>query len=393
MNADADIDVLARWVVWGGFLLGLLLGAVGQSTRFCVRGAIADWAGARRPGRLLAWLLAVAVAAACVQSLIALGAFDASRTLAWSQRLPWLSCAVGGLLFGFGMMLGGGCPQRNLVKTGSGDLRALVTLLVTAVAALMTLRGVFAPWRANTLDAAALALAGPQDLGSLAGRAGGDPGLVRFVAVAALVAIVLGWGWRRRAAIAASHWIGGVAVGMLVAAAFLLTGQLGFVAEHPQTLEPGWVGTQSNRPEGLSFVAPLAHGLDLLTLWTDRGTVATFGVTLGVGVLLGSFASASMRRECRLQGFTDARELALHLAGGLLMGFGGITALGCTLGNGVTGLALLSVGALLATAGIVAGALLAIRLRLHHEGYTGVAQPNSHKHMTPAGIERVASEP
>jgi len=370
MPADAELLALTRWVLWGGLVLGIVLGAVGQATRFCVRGAIADWAGARQPGRLLGWLLAVAVAAVAVQALIALGAFDARRTLAWSSSLPWLSYTLGGLIFGFGMMLGGGCPQRNLVKSGSGDLRALVTLGVTAVAALMTLRGAFAPWRAQGLDGAAFALGQPQELGSLlTGGAPGAAAVVRGIAVLALLAAVLAWGWRRRAAIAAPHWIGGVMVGLLVAAAFLLTGQVGFVAEHPQTLEPAWVGTQTRRPEGLSFVAPLAHGLDLLTLWTDRSTVATFGVTLSLGVLLGSIASARIRGEWKLQGFASARETALHLAGGVLMGFGGITALGCTLGNGVTGLALLSLGALLATGGIVAGALLAMRLRLHHEGY------------------------
>lgn len=376
MNADAELLVLTRWVVWGGLLLGLALGAISQSTRFCVRGAIADCAGKGQPARLLAWLLAVAVAAVCVQALIALGAFDARRTLAWSVGFPWLSYTVGGLLFGFGMMLGGGCPQRNLVKSGSGDLRALVTLLVTAVAALMTLRGAFAPWRVQALDAVALTLGMPQDLGSLltGGAAGAGAGAVRGLAVLALLGLVLAWGWKRRAAIPATHWAGGAAVGVLVAVAYLLTGNVGFIAEHPQTLEPAWVGTQSRRPEGLSFVAPLAHGLDLLTLWTDRSTVATFGVTLSLGVLLGSIASASARREWRLQGFGDPRELARHLAGGVLMGFGGITALGCTLGNGVTGLAMLSVGALLATAGIVAGALAAMRLRLHHEAFSAGLQ-------------------
>lgn len=372
MNADAELLSMTRWVVWGGLVLGLAFGAVGQATRFCVRGAIADWVALRNPARLLAWALAVAVAAIAVQTLIALGVFDAQRTLAWSNRLSWLSCAVGGLLFGFGMMLGGGCPQRNLVKTGSGDLKALVTLLVTAVAALMTLRGAFAPWRAEWLDAAAIPLQTPQDLGSL--LAPGAAGIVRALVVLLIAAAVLAWGWKRRRAIPASHWFAGLVVGLLVAAAFALTGRIGFVAEHPQTLEPAWLGTQSRRPEGLSFVAPVAHAMDLLTLWTDRNTVATFGVTLSLGVLLGSLAAATARRQFRLEGFTQPRELVRHLAGGVLMGFGGITALGCTLGNGVTGLAMLSVGALLATAGIVAGALLAMRLRMNHEAYASGLQ-------------------
>jgi hypothetical protein len=368
MNPSIDPATAARWVVWGGLALGLALGGAGQASRFCVRGAIADWALLRSPARMLAWALAVAVAAVGVQALLAAGLFDARRTLAWSERLPWASYLVGGGVFGFGMMLGGGCPQRNLVKTGSGDLRALVTLLVTAIAALMTLRGAFAPWRVHGLDRVAVALPGPQEAGSLLHLASGVPAAaVRWSLALGLAAVVLAWGWRQRRAIPAGHWLGGLAVGLLVPAALLLTGHVGFLPEHPETLEPAWVGTQTRRPEGLSLVAPLAHTLDLLTLWTDRNTVATFGVTLAAGALLGSFASAKLRGEWRLTSFTSPRELLLHLAGGILMGFGGITALGCTLGNGVTGLGLLSLGALLATGGIAAGAALALRLRLNHD--------------------------
>ena len=358
-----DPAAAARWVVLGGLVLGLVLGAVGQGTRFCVRGAIADRVSTGSPGRLAGWLVAVVVAIVSVQLLVALGVFDARRTLAWSTRLPWLSYLAGGAIFGFGMMLGGGCPQRNLVKTGGGDLRALVTLVVTAIAALMTLRGLFAVWRSQGFDRFALELSAPQDLASLLG--GAAP--LRVALATVVAAAVLGWVWRRRGDVRPAGRWAGLLVGLCVPAAFVLTGHLGFLAEHPETLEAAWLGTQSRRPEGLSFIAPLAHALDLLTLWTDRNTVATFGVTLATGVLLGSFGWARARGGWRLQGFSTPGELGRHLAGGVLMGFGGVTALGCTLGNGVTGLAMLSAGAVLATGGIVGGALLAMRLRLNHE--------------------------
>jgi uncharacterized protein len=150
-------------------------------------------------------------------------------------------------------------------------------------------------------------------------------------------------------------------VGLLVAAAFYLTGKIGFLPENPETLEPAWLGTQSKRPEGLSFSAPLGHALDLLTLWSDKATVATFGVMVALGVLLGAFVTAKLRGDFKLESFRTPGELGAHSAGALLMGFGGITALGCSLGNGVTGMALLSSGALLATVGITAGAWLALK--------------------------------
>jgi uncharacterized protein len=365
MFPDFDPRLLTLVVVWGALVLGLVLGAVGQVTRFCVRGAIADWIAFRGPGRLLSWLLAVAVGAICIQALVGAGLLDAGRTLYWSERFPWLSYLVGGLLFGYGMILAGGCPQRCLVKAGQGNLKAAVTLVVVAIVALMTLRGALAPVRVGVLDSAALTLAGPQDLGSLLGRALSLPAqTLRWAVTAAFAAAVFLFAWRVRARIDTAHWAGGIAVGLLVGAAFFLTGAVGFLPEHPETLEPAWLGTQSRRPEGLSFSAPMGHALDLLTMWSDRATVATFGVMVSLGVLLGAFVTARLRGDFRVESFRGAGDLRDHVAGAALMGFGGVTALGCSVGNGVTGLAMLSCGAGLAVVGITLGAWLALARQL-----------------------------
>lgn len=190
-----------------------------------------------------------------------------------------------------------------------------------------------------------------------------DAAALRWTFSSLLLAGAFTYAWRIRRSLDAAHWIGGIGVGLLLAAAFFVTGSIGFVAEHPATLEPAWLGTQSRRPEGLSFAAPLAGALDLLTLWTDRATVLTFGVAVMLGVLLGSHVSARWRGEFRLESFTTPKELVSHTWGAVLMGFGGVTALGCSVGNGVTGLALLSVGSALAVAGIVAGAWLALAVQ------------------------------
>ncbi len=349
-------------VLVGGLAIGLALGALAQATRFCTMGAIADWLGFGGRARLAMWALAVAVGALGSMALVQAGWLDAARTVPWSERLLWLSYLVGGLLFGFGMVLASGCPQRNLVRLGAGSLKALVTLLVAALAAEMTLRGAFAPPRANGLDAAGLVLGHPQDLGHvLAAWTGLPAAALRGAMLALLVAAVAGLAWRVRSEMDGWHWAGGIGFGLLLTAAWALTGHAGFIAEHPETLEAAWMGTATRRPEGLSFAAPLAQGLQLLTLWSDRNTVATYGVMVALGVPLGSAASALARREFRVEGFADARDLGRHLAGALLMGFGGVTAMGCSIGQGVTGLAMLSAGSVLAVAGIVAGAVLALR--------------------------------
>ena len=365
MSAELDPRTLTHIVTWGGLALGLGLGAVGQASRFCVRGALADWMAFRGPGRLLSWLLAIAVGALCVQALVSAGLLDAGRTIYWGERFPWLSYLVGGALFGYGMILAGGCPQRCLVKAGQGNLKAAATLVIVAIAALMTLRGAFAPMRVNVLDAVAVTLAGPQDLGGVLGRALGlSPTVLRWALTSALAAAVFVLAWRVRGRIDTAHWVGGILVGLLVGAAFFLTGSVGFLAEHPETLEPAWLGTQSKRPEGLSFSAPMGHALDLLTLWSDKATVATFGVTVSLGVLLGAFVTAKLRGDFRVESFRTATEMRHHFTGALLMGFGGVTALGCSLGNGVTGLAMLSAGSALAVIGISAGAWLALARQL-----------------------------
>ena len=353
---------IARAVVFGGLVLGLLLGLVGQATRFCVRGAIADWVQLGNRERFAGWMLAVGVGALGLQALAATGLVDASRTLAWSPRLAWASCIVGGLIFGYGMILADGCPQRSLVKAGSGSLRSALVAVVAALAAVMTLRGVLAPARANLLDVWSVQLQGPQDLGHVIASATSMPAVTLGWVLAALVFVAtLAYAWRRHRSALRETWVGGISVGLILMAALYLTGRVGFVAEHPETLEAAWLGTQTNRPEGLNFTAPLANALDLLTLWTDKATVPTFGVMLVLGVLLGSCASATLRREFKLEGFESPREFGEHVLGAMMMGFGGVTALGCSIGNGVTGLAWLSSGSILAVAGISAGAWLALR--------------------------------
>ena len=119
----------------------------------------------------------------------------------------------------------------------------------------------------------------------------------------------------------------------------------------------------AHRPEALTFAAPIAHSLDLLTLWSDRNNTLSFGVMVTLGVVLGSLAAALLRKEFQVESFQNAEDMVNHLLGAVLMGFGGITAMGCSIGQGISGLSLLSAGSCLAVAGIVGGAWLGLRLQ------------------------------
>lgn len=364
MTLPFSVEIAPQVVIWGGLSIGLLLGAVAQSTRFCTMGALADWFTYGGTARLLMWVLAVAVAATGSLLLIDVGWLDASKTNAWSTRLLWMSNLTGGLIFGLGMVLASGCPQRNLVKAGAGNLKAWVTLLVAAVAAQMTLRGVLSEVRVGVLDSFSIALNHPQDMGStLALWAGGSPMQWRLILLCAYLVLAGVALYRQRNSMEVSNWLGGAAVGALVVGAWVLTGHLGYLPEHPDTLESTWMGTYSHRPEALTFAAPIAHSLDLLTLWSDRNNVATYGVLVCLGTILGSTALAVARKEFHLESFHDATDLGNHLVGGVLMGFGGVTAMGCSIGQGISGLSLQSLGAVLAVTGITVGTWLALRFQ------------------------------
>jgi len=142
----------------------------------------------------------------------------------------------------------------------------------------------------------------------------------------------------------------------VVVGGWYVSGHIGHVAEDPQTLQEAFVATNTGRMEAFSFVAPLAFSLEYLMLWTDKSKIVTYGIASTAGVILGSFAYALASRKFRWEGFRDAEDTGMHIVGGVLMGFGGITALGCTVGQGISGFSTLALGSIITFVAIVAGA-------------------------------------
>ena len=160
--------------------------------------------------------------------------------------------------------------------------------------------------------------------------------------------------------------VGAVVIGALGAAGWYVTGHLGF-GENPETLEVGYFATNSRTLESMSFVGPLAFGLELLLLWTDKSLHLTFGIASVIGVVFGSAAYAVSTRKFRWEGFASLSDLRNQLLGAVLMGFGGVTALGCTVGQGITGLSTLAIGSFIAVAGICAGSIATLKYMLWRE--------------------------
>src|SRR5206468_9242236 len=132
-------------------------------------------------------------------------------------------------------------------------------------------------------------------------------------------------------------------------------------AENPETLEDTFFGTNSRTIESLSFTAPVGYVLELFMLWSDKSLTVTFGIAATLGIIAGSFAYAIASRTFRWEGFAGAEDTANHVAGGILMGFGGVLALGCTIGQGITGFSTLAIGSIIAFAAIVAGSAITMR--------------------------------
>jgi uncharacterized membrane protein YedE/YeeE len=150
-------------------------------------------------------------------------------------------------------------------------------------------------------------------------------------------------------------------VGFSVVGFWWISGNLGFVPEDPNTLEPLFVGTNSGRMESVSLVAPMAYLLDYLTLFSDTSKTISFAIVIGLGIVVGSFVSAKLRGQWRLQAFSNTQDMLNHLVGGALMGIGGVIAMGCTFGQGLSGMSTLALSSIITVTGFVIGVFLGLR--------------------------------
>ena len=313
-----------------GLILGLAFGALAERTRFCLRRALVG-APEERRGALGLWLVALAAAIIGTQGAVATGliSFDTHRFL--SPDLPALAIVLGGLMFGAGMVLTRGCASRLAVLAGTGNLRAVMVLLVFAVTAHATLKGVLSPLR-TALSSVTIPLGETTSLAALPG------GPILWSSL--LASLALAYGLRSRLGL--PTLLAGLLIGLLAPAAWLGTGLL-----LQDEFDPIAV-------ESLSLTLPAAETL----FWTLANTAvpAGFGTGLLAGIVAGAALMALGFRGFRWQSFATPRETGRYMAGGALMGLGGVLAGGCTIGAGLAGIPTLSVAALLALAAIALGA-------------------------------------
>jgi len=353
---------LAPYVAGGAFVLAFIFGAVGNKTDFCTMGAVSDWVNMGDTSRMRMWLLAIAVALLGSSALHLAGIVDLSKSIYPGPNFTWLSYIVGGFLFGVGMTLGSGCGSKTLIRVGAGNLKSLVVYIFLGIAAYMTLRGLLGAFRVGVLEKAAITLPQGQDLPALIGL---NRALLAALIGGGLIAFIYS---SKQFRSNLDYTLGGVVTGLVVVGGWYVSGHVGHVAEDPNTLQEAFVATNTGRMESFSFVAPFAFTLEYLMLWTDKSKIITYGIASAAGVIAGSAAYALATRKFRWEGFRDAEDTANHIVGGILMGFGGITALGCTIGQAITGFSTLALGSIITFVAIVAGSAATMRYQYWRAG-------------------------
>lgn len=329
-----------------GLVLGIALGFVARRGRFCTLGAIEDAVYGRDARRIRTWVLAAAVAIAGVHALEVAGDLDLSRSIYTAPRIEWGGTIIGGLLFGLGMALVGTCGFGTLLRLGGGDLKSLVAFLVMAFTAVATMRGTTGLLRIHLIEPLSHAVPGStsQRIPELIGLTGSVARAFPFVVAVAIAGAACTSGYLR------SGWsvVTGAAIGIIVVLGWWATGVVGYDS------------FDTRRVESFSFVAPL--GETLLYLMLASGLRPDFPVGAVLGVVVGAFLAAMSSGHFRWEAPDDAREMKRHLLGAFLMGFGGIAALGCTIGQGITGVSTLAVGSFIAIASIFIGARFGLYL-------------------------------
>lgn len=365
--------------LWATFGIAVVMGALVNKTNFCTMGAVSDWINMGDTGRMRAWLLAVAVAMLGVVILEANGLIKADGAFPpyRANQLVWAENLLGGLIFGVGMTLASGCGNKCLIRIGGGNIKSIMVLAIIAVIAYYMTnpfpnsdKTLFTVLFYDWLRPLAVTLQTKQDLGSvIAGSEGAVSARLTIGVVLGLA--LIGFAFKSedfRSNL--DNILGGVVVGLAVLAAWYVTSNVAvsadgqsyslqnFVAEQwdlyadPNAVKPA--DSRPLSPQSFTFINPMGQTFGYISAGF-KPVALTFGVMAVAGVILGSLLWSLVSRSFRIEWFADFKDFANHFIGAVLMGFGGVLAMGCTIGQAVTGVSTLAIGSFITFAAIVAG--------------------------------------
>lgn len=350
------------------FSLSIFFGAIARKTLFCPLGGIADVMQNGNSGRFYMYIFAIGVAILGATLLEALGflSFDSTKPPYRMPQFRWAGYALGGFLFGVGMTMSRGCGMKNMLNLGSGDLRALIAVSGMAIAgySLLYIDGVmdtlFSWVNALSPNLSDIGIA-HQDLGSFAGHLLGGEVTTWRVSLGLLLALLfIAAAFRSRYFRArTANIIGGLLVGMVIIAAYYLSGgPLGEAAGEVSDFmdEPQYgLGMQS-----YTFIRPMGDTLQVLS--SPFLYLITLGLVMFLGVGIGSLLYSVFSGSFKFQGIQIANS-PRYFIGGILVGTGGILGMGCTLGQGLAGTSTLALGSFIDLIALMIGAYVGIKLQ------------------------------
>jgi len=387
--------------LWSTFAISVILGMVANKTNFCTMGAVSDLVNMGDSGRFRAWILAATVALIGVLILESMGMVNLGSATLPPYRggeFQWGRYLLGGFLFGIGMTLGSGCGNKTLIRIGGGNIKSVFVFVMIAVVAYYMVdpfkqlpstwyQSYFAPW----LGKASISLKGSQDVGSVvAGAVGANVMTMRLV-LGGLIAVVSLYLLFRSADFRKSfdNVLAGIVIGLAVIAAWYLTSNIMVHSADSghQTLTQfynNWdfamdsaVGKPKNGstnllPQSFTFISPIGQMFGYVGSGLEKNFL-TFGVMSVLGVIVGSLAWSLISRRFRIEWFASLKDFVTHIIGGILMGFGGVLGLGCTIGQGITGISTLAMGSFLVFISIVFGSALTMKIQYYRMVYESEA--------------------
>ena len=379
------------FMLWAVFIIALVMGAVVNKTNFCTMGAVSDFVNMGDTGRLRAWLLAMAVAILGVTLLEYAGFLNLSGSFPpyRNSNIVLAENILGGLMFGVGMTLASGCGNKCLVRIGGGNIKSIIVFLIVGVLAYFMInpfpgsdKTIYSVLFYGWTSPMSVDVLKPQDIGSLVG--GSEPSAMRLI-VGVVVFLAMGHFIFKSKEFrsSADNMIGGAVVGLAVLAAWFVSGNVIVDADGEilslQQYYNQWdmlADSDAGKPaagamlatQSYTFINPMGQALNYLAGGLD-GSLMTFGVVAVFGVVAGSLIWSLISRSFRIEWFSSASDVANHVIGAVLMGIGGTLAMGCTIGQAVTGISTLAVGSILTFGAIFLGSALTMKIQYYKMVY------------------------
>jgi len=373
-----QLDLYSQSLLWA-FGLSVIFGAIANKANFCTMGAISDWVNIGDLNRMRAWMLAIATAIIGVGLLEYAGSIDLSLTTSNETSNPpyrsanfiWLRHLVGGLMFGVGMTLASGCGNKTLVRLGEGNMKSLVVLTIMGIAAWWMLFSnfgylVFLQWMLPlSIDFTNHGIPSQDIAAVLSGISGVEWSASLGLVIALLAGLPLLF-WILRSADFRSNielLAAGLIIGLLIIIGWYVTaGPSGVVLLNELEFmdeRPFFTGAQS-----LTFIGPTGHIVQYL-MQGFSAIFLTFGIATVIGVVVGSLLYTVLFRKVRIEWFVSWHDLLMHVIGAILMGLGGVLAMGCTIGQGITGVSTLALGSILTILSIIAGSAATMKYQYY----------------------------